>query len=189
MDGPQDRASDNLTCCHTWDSAGRPWLLSQPVTLYWHRPNQEGGGGHSGNQTRDLLTRSHAVYRRANAPPETCWKLIADLKRITGDLYQDVWYHKSVSGENFIHTVIRSGEEKFRVSAIYIIAEHLLFLFSMEYLTVSAYKIRYAKWFKKKKSQKNLRSSVLCHNLTIYKQFSTHKFINRLSINYTKKNT
>ena len=44
--GPQDRASDNFTYCHTWDRAGRPWLLSQPVTLYWHRPNQLGAGGH-----------------------------------------------------------------------------------------------------------------------------------------------
>ena len=25
---------DNFTCCHTRDRAGRPWLLSQPVTLY-----------------------------------------------------------------------------------------------------------------------------------------------------------
>ena len=32
--------SDNCTCCHTPDRAGRPWLLSQPVTLYWHRPNR-----------------------------------------------------------------------------------------------------------------------------------------------------
>ena len=32
-------ASDNFTCCHTRDRVGRPWLLSQPVTLYWHRPN------------------------------------------------------------------------------------------------------------------------------------------------------
>ena len=29
---PQDRASDNFTCRHTRDRAGRPWLLSQPVT-------------------------------------------------------------------------------------------------------------------------------------------------------------
>ena len=91
-----------------------------------------------------------------------------------------------VERTSFIQWVF-SGKEKFRVSAIYIIAEHLLFPFSMEYLTVSAYKIRYAKWLKKKKSLKNLRSSVLCHNLTIYKQFSTHKFKNTLSINYTKK--
>ena len=34
------QAPRQLTCCHTWDRAGRPWLLSQPVTLYWHRPNQ-----------------------------------------------------------------------------------------------------------------------------------------------------
>ena len=26
--------SDNFMCNHTRDSAGRPWLLSQPVTLY-----------------------------------------------------------------------------------------------------------------------------------------------------------
>ena len=26
--------SDNFTCCHTRDRAGRPWILSQPVTLY-----------------------------------------------------------------------------------------------------------------------------------------------------------
>ena len=35
---PQDRASDNFMSCHTWDRAGRPRLLSQPVTLYWHDP-------------------------------------------------------------------------------------------------------------------------------------------------------
>ena len=33
-------AFDNFTCCHTRDTGGRPWLLSQLVTLYWHRPNQ-----------------------------------------------------------------------------------------------------------------------------------------------------
>ena len=32
--------SDNFTSCHTRYRDGRPWLLSQPVTLYWHRPNQ-----------------------------------------------------------------------------------------------------------------------------------------------------
>ena len=32
--------SDNFTCCHTRDRAGRPWLLSQMVTLYRHRPNK-----------------------------------------------------------------------------------------------------------------------------------------------------
>ena len=26
--------SDIFTCCHTRDREGRPWLLSQPVTLY-----------------------------------------------------------------------------------------------------------------------------------------------------------
>ena len=31
--------SDNFTCCHTRDRAGRPWPLSQSVTLYGHRPN------------------------------------------------------------------------------------------------------------------------------------------------------
>ena len=25
---------------HSWDRAGRLWLLSQPVTLYWHQSNQ-----------------------------------------------------------------------------------------------------------------------------------------------------
>ena len=45
-DGPQDRASDNLTCCHTWDRAGGPWLLSQQVTLYWLlTPTQPVGSG------------------------------------------------------------------------------------------------------------------------------------------------
>ena len=32
--------SDNFTCCRTQDRPGRPWLLSQPVTLYWNLPNQ-----------------------------------------------------------------------------------------------------------------------------------------------------
>ena len=52
-DGPQDRASDNFMCCHTWDRAGRPWLLSQPVTLLLTltqpvgsgRPQQESNPG------------------------------------------------------------------------------------------------------------------------------------------------
>ena len=46
-----------------WDGAGRPWLLSQPVRLYWHRPNQYRAVGHSGNRTRDLFTRSRALYQ------------------------------------------------------------------------------------------------------------------------------
>ena len=36
--------SDNFMCCHTRDRAGRPWLLSQPITLYWHRPQPVGSG-------------------------------------------------------------------------------------------------------------------------------------------------
>ena len=32
-------------------------------------PTQPVGSGHSGNRTRDLLTRSRALYRRATAPP------------------------------------------------------------------------------------------------------------------------
>ena len=31
--------------------------------------------GHSGNRTRDLLTRSRALYRRATAPPPECIQL------------------------------------------------------------------------------------------------------------------
>ena len=31
--------SDNFMCCHTRDRAGRPCLMTQPVTLYLHRPN------------------------------------------------------------------------------------------------------------------------------------------------------
>ena len=31
--------SHNFMCCHTQDRADRPWLLSQPVTLYRHWPN------------------------------------------------------------------------------------------------------------------------------------------------------
>ena len=27
---------NELPACHTWDRAGRPWLLSHPVTLYRH---------------------------------------------------------------------------------------------------------------------------------------------------------
>ena len=41
--------SEIFTCCYTWDRAGRPWLLSQSVTLYWHRTNRLGAGGHSGD--------------------------------------------------------------------------------------------------------------------------------------------
>ena len=37
-------SSDKFTCCHTWDRAERPWLLSQPVTLYWHRTKPVGSG-------------------------------------------------------------------------------------------------------------------------------------------------
>ena len=58
-DGPQDRASGNFMCCHSWDRAGWQWLLSQPVTLYWHRPNQYGAGGHSGDRTRALYRLSY----------------------------------------------------------------------------------------------------------------------------------
>ena len=61
--------STNFMCCHTRDRAGRPWLLSQPVTLYWHRPNQYGAGDHSGNRTRDHLTRSRALYRLSFCAP------------------------------------------------------------------------------------------------------------------------
>ena len=32
--------SVHFTCCHTRGRAVRPWLLSQPVTLYWHRPKE-----------------------------------------------------------------------------------------------------------------------------------------------------
>ena len=54
--------SDNFTCtcCHTRDKAGRPWLLSQPATLYWHRPNRLRAGGLSGNRNHDLVTRPMA---------------------------------------------------------------------------------------------------------------------------------
>ena len=39
--------SDNFMCCHTRGRAGRPWLLSQPVTLYY---------------TRTLLPRTRTIY-------------------------------------------------------------------------------------------------------------------------------
>ena len=62
---------ESFKCCHTQDRVGRPWRLSQPVTLYWHRHKQWGAGGHSGDRTWDLLTRSCALYRlsyRAHQP-------------------------------------------------------------------------------------------------------------------------
>ena len=43
--------------------------MSQPVTLYWNRPNQYGAGGHSGNRTHDLLIRSPALYRLSYRAP------------------------------------------------------------------------------------------------------------------------
>ena len=60
---------DNFMCCHTWNRVGRPWPLSQPVTLYWHRPNQYGAAGHSEGRTRDLITRSRALYRLSSPTP------------------------------------------------------------------------------------------------------------------------
>ena len=61
--------SDNFTCCHTRDREGRPWLLSQPVRLYWHSTNLSGTGGHSWNRTHDLLTRSRTLYWLSYPPP------------------------------------------------------------------------------------------------------------------------
>ena len=57
--------SDNFICCHIRDPAGRPWLLSQPITLYWHRPNQWEVGGHGGDGTHDLMRSTDG----ATAPP------------------------------------------------------------------------------------------------------------------------
>ena len=37
------------------------------------------------------------------------------------------------------------------------------------------------------KKPENVCGDALCHKLTIYKQFSTYKFINTYSIKYTKK--
>ena len=54
---------------------GRVPRLPQPVTLYWHRPNQKGAGGHSGNRTRDLLPRSRALYRLSYRAPRKFWSL------------------------------------------------------------------------------------------------------------------
>ena len=68
--------SHNFTYCHTRDRAGTPWLLSQPVTLYWHWLNHYGAGGHIGNWTFNLLTRSWALYRlsyRLLPPPPPQW--------------------------------------------------------------------------------------------------------------------
>ena len=62
--------SGKLTCCHTRDRTGRRWLLSQPVILYWHRPNQYGAVGHNGDRTQDLLTRSRAP---PPPPPPICY--------------------------------------------------------------------------------------------------------------------
>ena len=56
---------DNFTCCHTWDRAGRLWLLSQPVTLYWHRSNQWGAGSPS----RDRIQELHDLPTELHPPP------------------------------------------------------------------------------------------------------------------------
>ena len=42
--------------------AGIPWLLSQPITLYWHRPNQQASSAQRGGPTYDILRRSHMLY-------------------------------------------------------------------------------------------------------------------------------
>ena len=87
--GVQRLTSDNFTCCPTWDKAVRPWFLSQLVTLYCHRPNQQGAGGYSGNQTQDLLVRSGILYQlNYHAPRQWC----------TNRLY--VWYKKK--GKTFL---------------------------------------------------------------------------------------
>ena len=51
---------DNFTCRQSppRDRAGRPWLLTQSVILFWHRPNQKRAGGQSEDRTHDLLIRS-----------------------------------------------------------------------------------------------------------------------------------
>ena len=79
---PQDRASDNFMCCHTWDRAGRPWLLSQLVTLYCTpnkaigsgRPQQESNPGPPHQESRALPTE-------LPAPPLGVWQRRGNGKR------------------------------------------------------------------------------------------------------------
>ena len=63
--------SDNFTCCHTRDRAGRPWLLSQLVTLY---TLTQQAGSHFGDQTQDLLTKSRTLYQLSYRPPPPKWR-------------------------------------------------------------------------------------------------------------------
>ena len=81
--------SDNHKCCHTQDRVGRPWLLSRPVTLYWHQPSPvgQGAGGRCGDRDQNLLTWSRALYR-LSYPPTPLQK---KNKWCTVDIWFD-WY-------------------------------------------------------------------------------------------------
>ena len=70
-DEPQNRASDNFTCCHTWDRAGRPWLLSQPVTLLTptqpvgsERPQRESNPGPPHQESWGGLIKCRQAHRQ-----------------------------------------------------------------------------------------------------------------------------
>ena len=57
------RTSDNFTCCHTRDRAGRPSASACHIIL---KSTQR---GHSGDRIQDPLTRSRALYRLSNRAP------------------------------------------------------------------------------------------------------------------------
>ena len=64
---------DNYKCCHTQDRVGRPWLLSQLVKLYWHRPNQY--------KSKEMLTFRHGdlsqctTLSRSSTMSATLWSV------------------------------------------------------------------------------------------------------------------
>ena len=60
----QERLTILRAATHETELGDHDFCLSRS-----HYTDTEGAGGHSGNRTRDLLTRSRALYRRATAPP------------------------------------------------------------------------------------------------------------------------
>ena len=84
-DGPQDRASDNFTCCHTW--AGRQWLLSQPVTLLTPtqpvgsgRPQPQSNSGPPYQESRALPTELSHPHPRPLPPGFKGWVRILGVR-------------------------------------------------------------------------------------------------------------
>ena len=65
--------SDNFMCCHTRDGAERPWLLSNPITLYWHRPSRE----------RAATAGIEPTTSSPGVAPSTDWATVPPIQRQT----------------------------------------------------------------------------------------------------------